>query len=140
MNCKKLFVTAVVLSLQSVAAFADSELVSADYLQGKWSLDGKEACTTAVSKYVLFRKNGTVEVGRGDLVTRVGFWKITSQNTIVGHTLTAPTQHEDYHPFFRDSYRYEYMSPQVVTTEQDVFSVSIGSDLEKKVVTLTRCP
>ena len=140
MNYRKLFFTAVVLSFQSAAAFAGDALVSPDYLQGKWGLDGKESCASATSKYVLFRNNGTVEVGRGDQVTRVGFWKITSDNTIVGHTLTAPTHHEDYHPFFRDSYRYEYMSPQVVSTEQDAFSVIIGSDLEKKTVTLTRCP
>jgi hypothetical protein len=140
MNYKKLLVTAVVLSFQSVSVYAGDALISVDYLQGRWSLDGKEGCASAASKYVLFRNNGTVEVGRGDQVTRVGFWTITSDNIIVGHTLTAPTHHEDYHPFFRDSYRYEYMSPQVVNTEQDEFSVAIGSDLEKKTVKLNRCP
>ena len=140
MNCKKLFVTAVVLFFTSIAVHADGELITTDYLQGKWSLDGKDGCTSATSKYVLFRNNGTVEVGLGDQATRVGFWKITDKNTIVGHTLTAPTHHEDYHPFFRDSYRYEYMSPQITSAEQNTFAVSIGSDLEKKTVTLTRCP
>jgi hypothetical protein len=138
MNYKKVFVTAIVLSFHS-AAFADGGQVTADYLAGKWSLDGKEGCSTTASKYVLFRENGTAEVGRGDQATRVGFWKIAN-NTIIGHTLTAPTQREDYHPFFRDSYRYEYMSPQIVSAEQDVLSVTVGSDLEKETFTLTRCP
>ena len=139
MDCRKLIFTAALLSFESLAAGAGNTQISPDYLQGKWSLDGKDGCTSDASKYVLFRNNGTVEVGQGSRVTRVGFWKMTSDNTIVGHTLTSPTHHEDYHPFFRDSYRYEYMSPQVVSAEQDTFSVTIGSDLEKKTVTLVRC-
>ena len=139
MNYRKLIFSAAVLSFQSMVVVAGNTQISADYLQGKWSLDGKDGCSSDGSKYVLFRDNGTVEVGQGNRVTRVGFWKITNDDTIVGHTLTSPTQHEDYHPFFRDSYRYEYMSPQVVTAEQNTFSVMIGSDLEKKTVTLVRC-
>lgn len=139
MNYKKLFIAAAVLSFCGNAAQASDEQVSADYLEGKWSLDGKEGCNTATSKYVLFRKNGTAEVGRGDQATRVGFWKVMN-NTIIGHTLTAPTQREDYHPFFRDSYRYEYMSPQITSVEQNTLSVTVGSDLDKETFTMTRCP
>ncbi len=40
MNYRKLFVAAVVLSFQSLTAFAGDALISSDYLQGKWGLDG----------------------------------------------------------------------------------------------------
>jgi len=60
----------------------------------------------------------------------------------VANTLTKPAERENYHPFFGDSYRYEYVTPTVVKAEKDAFTLSIGSDLEKekREVTLTRCP
>jgi hypothetical protein len=122
------------------SSLAADTLLTPDYLIGSWSLNGKAGCGSPDARYVLFRDNGTVEVGEGNAVARVGFWKIVD-DTIVGHTLTAPLEHEEYHPFFQDSYRYEYMAPRVVQTEADAFAVTIGSDIEKQKeqYTLTRC-
>jgi hypothetical protein len=133
------FSIATALLMQGATAIAETVPLSAAYLQGIWILDGKEGCKSDAARYVLFRDNGTLEAGRGGLATRVGFWKIVNENTIVGHTLSAPSQHEEYHPFFRDNYRYEYMSPQVVKAEQDTFTVTVGSDLGKESYALIRC-
>lgn len=132
-------ITATVLLFQGAVAIAESVSLSAAYLQGLWSLDGKEGCTSEAARHVLFRDNGTLEISRGKQASRVGFWEIANDNTIIGHTLSAPSQHEEYHPFFRNTYRYEYMSPQVVTVEQDSFTVMVGTDLEKENYTLIRC-
>lgn len=131
----------VLLAFQASASFGEDVAVSADYLHGTWSLNGKEGCGSSDARYVLFRKNGTLEVGQGEQVQRVGFWHIVN-DAIVANTLMAPNVAEDYHPFFRDSYRYEYFAPRVVHAEPGAFSVLIGSDLEKnrEQVTLTRCP
>jgi len=129
------------LALQTSASFGEDVAVSADYLHGTWSLEGKEGCGSSDARYVLFRKNGTLEVGANGQIQRVGFWRIVN-DAIVANTLMAPNVTEDYHPFFRDSYRYEYVAPRVVHTEPGALTVVIGSDLEKnkEQVTLTRCP
>lgn len=130
------------LALQSVFSHGDEAAVlSPVYLQGTWSLDGKEGCGAGSARYVLFRNNGTLEVGQGAQAQRVGFWRIIN-DAIVANTLTAPNVTEEYHPFFRDSYRYEYVAPRVVKTGAESFTIEIGSDLEKEKqqVELTRCP
>ena len=128
------------IAVTTAASLADETTVTPDYLVGNWSLDGKAGCGSADARYVLFRDNGTVEVGRGAAVTRVGFWKIVD-DTIVAHTLTAPAEHEEYHPFFQSSYRYEHIVPRIGQTEKDTFAVTVGSDIDKQKehYTLTRC-
>lgn len=131
----------VLLASQAGVSFGEDFAISADYLQGSWSFDGKGGCGSTDARYLVFRKNGTLEVGQGEQAQRVGFWTIID-NAIVANTLTAPNVAEDYHPFFRDSYRYEYVAPRVVRAAPDTFTVIMGSDLEKEKqeVTLTRCP
>jgi hypothetical protein len=131
-----------VLGVQASAISAVEPVeMTPDYLRGTWSLDGKAGCGSSNARYVMFRNNGTLEVGQGGEVRRVGFWHLV-EDAIVANTLTAPNVDADYHPFFRDSYRYEYVAPRVVRTEADSFAVVIGSDLEKEKqqVMLTRCP
>jgi hypothetical protein len=135
-------VLCLALTLPVAVSRAAEATITPDYLQGTWSLDGKTGCGSGDSShYVLFRNNGTLEVGQAGRVQRVGFWRI-SGDAIVANTLTAPTTTEEYHPFFGDSYRYEYVAPQVVKVEPGSFAVLIGSDLEKekREVMLTRCP
>lgn len=131
----------VVLAFQGAASFAGEAVVSAQYLEGRWSMDGKAGCGSNDSQIVVFRNNGTLEVARGGEVNRLGFWRVVN-DTIVANTLTKPAERENYHPFFGDSYRYEYVTPTIVKAEKDAFTVAIGSDLEKqrREVTLTRCP
>lgn len=128
------------LMLPGAWSHAGDVSVSPEYLRGMWSFDGKTGCGSSNARYVLFRANGTLEVGQGNQVQRVGFWKIVD-NSIVANTLTAPNATEEYHPFFRDSYRYEYVAPRVVKMEPDSFAVEMGSDIEKekRQVMLTRC-
>lgn len=139
MRTESLLLSAVLL-LPAAAPRAADVAVTPDYLHGLWSFDGKTGCGSANSRYVLFRDNGTLEVGQGAQAQRVGFWNIVD-SAIVANTLTAPNTTEEYHPFFRDSYRYEYVAPRVVRVEQDSFAVELGSDIEKekRQVMLTRC-
>jgi hypothetical protein len=141
MTRKRLFASFIVVALHSAASSAAEFATSPDYFYGVWSLGGKAGCGSSDAEYVLFRSNGTLEVGQGGQVNRVGFWAITN-DTIVANTLTAPLKTEESHPFFGESYRYEYVAPTVVSAEQGTFAISIGSDLEKekRTVTLTRCP
>lgn len=141
MKLKIAFVPLVVAVLQSAASVSGEVALRPDYLYGTWSLDGKSGCGSATAEYVLFRKNGTLEVGQGARINRVGFWKLVN-DTIVANTLTAPMENGQSHPFFGDSYRYEYVAPKILNADEGAFSVSIGSDLEKekRMVTLTRCP
>lgn len=140
MNTVQIAATALVLTLSGTPAFAESAALTESYLYGRWSLDGEGGCASPQARYVLFRDNGSVEVGRGNTASRVGFWKIVNGDTIVGHTLSAPLERKEYHPFFRDTYRYEYMSPRVESTRADSFTVTVGSDLDATRYTLTRCP
>ncbi len=140
MTYRLLIIAIAVLSFHNAAAVTGGTPLSVDYLLGAWSLDGKEACGSADYRYVQMKKNGTLEVGQGNHVTRVGFWNIMNEDIIVAHTLRAPTQGEEYHPFLRDTFRYERMAAQVLSIEPDAFSISVGSDLDKQGFTLTRCP
>jgi len=141
MRCLQLLLL-YILGVQATAiSAAGTVALTPDYLHGTWSLDGKVGCGSSNARYVQFRNKGTLEVGQGGGVRRVGFWHLID-DVIVANTLTAPNVSEDYHPFFRDSYRYEYVAPRVVHIEADSFAVVIGSDLEKEKqqVMLTRCP
>lgn len=131
----------ILSALSGAASFADNAVVSAQYLEGRWSFDGKAGCGSSDARYVVFRNNGTLEVGQGAEVNRLGFWRITD-DTIVANTLTKPMERDAYNPFFGTSYRYEYVTPRIVAAGKDTFTVSIGSDVEKekREVTLTRCP
>jgi hypothetical protein len=141
MICKRAVVVFILAAVQSAAAVAGDVVISPEYFHGKWSLAGKAGCDASDADYVLFRKNGTLEVMQGGQINRIGFWKAVN-DTIVANTLTAPTETEATYPFFGDSYRYDYVSSKIVNAEQDTFAVSIGSDLEKekRQATLTRCP
>jgi len=141
MICKRAVVVFTLAAMQSAASFAGEVTISPEYFHGMWSLGGKAGCGSSNVDYVLFRQNGTLEVGQGGRVHRIGFWT-TVNDTLVANTLTAPLETEESHPFFGDSYRYEYVAPKIVGAEQDTFTVSIGSDLEKekRKATLTRCP
>lgn len=140
MNHLRHYVLLAAIAAAPAASLADDATLTPDYLVGSWSLDGKAGCSSANARYVLFRDNGTVEVGQDNEVARVGFWKI-ADDTIVAHTLVAPQEHEEYHPFFQDNYRYEYIAPRVAKTEPDALTVTVGSDIEKQKSQhiLTRC-
>ena len=131
-------ITLALLSLSAVV-HAEEVALSADYLEGWWSLDGKEGCNVIDTRYVLFRDNGTVESGRGTVPNVVGYWSVVG-DALIGHTLQTPvTREDDWHPFVGKGYRYERMAPRVTRVTQDAFDVELGSDLEMRQYTLTRC-
>lgn len=135
----RILTLSLLLSLQSFPALSAESGLSQDYLAGRWSVEGKAGCESSTGQYVVFRQNGTVEAGRGEVPGIVGFWELLSDG-IAAHTLRTPVERvEDWHPFLRDSYRYEYMKPEVVRVESDVLELDIGNDLQRERVTLTRC-
>ena len=72
----RFYLTTLVLLSLSAVVHAEEVALSADYLEGWWSLDGKEGCNVIDTRYVLFRDNGTVESGRGTVPNGVGEWSV----------------------------------------------------------------
>lgn len=127
----------VLLSLQLPAAPAQEVNLSPAYLAGTWRIGGSEVCGKA--DYVLFRENGTLELGRGDTAGMAGFWELNN-DTIVLHMLVAPRRGRR-HAFYQDSYFYQYRTAQVLATRSDTFEVRVGSaPASGEEYTLARCP
>jgi hypothetical protein len=113
--------------------------VSSDYLAGKWVLGEKQGCGSSEADYLIMRRNGTVEMGQGETVRILGFWELEN-DTLTLHMLVSPKATKVRNPFYRDSYRYQYIAAQVLETRQDAFDVFTGTDVEGGKQTLTRCP
>ncbi|MGD2074222.1 MAG: hypothetical protein PVI91_00145 [Gammaproteobacteria bacterium] len=124
----------VLLSLYIPTTLAEEVDLSPDYLAGTWSMAGSEGCGSA--DYVLFRENGTVELGRGKAAGIAGFWELNN-DTIILHMLVAPRGGQARHAFYQDSYFYQYRAAQVLQTRADVIEVRVGEPGEHH--TLTRC-
>jgi hypothetical protein len=130
----------IVLSIQSatVAVAADATL-SASYLEGKWSESGKQGCTSEHAGYVTFNNNRTLQAGQGKSVSAVGFWDL-ADDTVIVHLLVSPSTGEGRHPFYQQSYYYQYMAPKMLSIQSDSFDYThdTGAQAGKK-ETLTRC-
>ncbi len=124
-------------ALQIPAALAQEVELSPAYLAGTWSMSGSEGCGSA--DYVLFRENRTLELGTGKAAGITGFWEL-NKNTIILHMLVAPRGGNSQHPFYQDSYFYQYRAAQVLGTRPDAFDVSVGAQpAQGEQYTLTRC-
>jgi hypothetical protein len=127
----------VLLALQIPTTLAQEVELSPAYLAGTWSLSGSEGCGSA--NYVLFRDNHTLELGTGKTAGITGFWEL-NKNTIILHMLVAPRGGNSSHPFYQDSYFYQYRAAQVLGTQRDSFDVSVGAQpAQGEQYTLTRC-
>lgn len=127
----------ILLSLQIPTALAQEVELSPAYLAGTWSMSGSEGCGSA--DYVLFRENRTLELGTGKAAGITGFWEL-NKDTIVLHMLVAPRGGNTQHPFYQDSYFYQYRAAQVLATRADAFDVSVGTQqAQGEKYTLTRC-
>ncbi len=124
-------------ALQIPTALAQELEPSPAYLAGTWSMSGSEGCGSA--NYVLFRENRTLELGTGKAADITGFWEL-NKNTIILHMLVAPRGGNSQHPFYQDSYFYQYRAAQVLGTRRDTFDVSVGAQpAQGEQYTLTRC-
>ena len=80
----------IVVSIALVMAHtASAAELSAEYLEGRWSLDGKEACGSDKFEYVLFRKDGLLETGNSGRAHGAGFWEIR-EDDVMFHLSTSP--------------------------------------------------
>jgi hypothetical protein len=126
----------VLLSLQIPTTLAQEVKLSPEYLAGTWSMSGSEGCGNA--DYVLFRGNRTLELGSGKTAGIVGFWELNN-DTIILHMLVAPRSGNT-HPFYQDSYFYQYRAAQVLAARADALDFSIGAQATQgQQYTLTRC-
>ena len=129
----------IVLSLQGTASVAAAAQLSASYLEGRWSMGGKEGCSADHDLYVIFHRNGTLEAGRGELVRAVGFWEL-GDAAVNLHLLVTPSSAAAQHPFYQSRYYYQYMSPKILAMRADSFNyTSDGGTEAGKQKTLTRC-
>ena len=137
----KTLVFLILLSLQSAPATAADAALSAAYLAGRWSESGKEGCSSARAGYVIFRDNRTVEAGNGDVISAVGFWELGDDQVTV-HLLVSPSAGGGGgHPFYQQRYYYQYMSPHIISLQQDSFQFTHDTGAAAgKTKTLTRCP
>ena len=127
----------VLLSLHIPAALAEDAKLSPAYLAGKWSFGGSEGCSSG--DYALFRENGTLELGTGKTAGMSGFWLLRN-DVIIVHMLVAPRGGDTRHPFYGDSYYYQYRTAQVLNTRPDAFDLSVGTqEAPGTKYTLTRC-
>ena len=127
----------VLLALQIPMSHAQEVELSPAYLAGTWSLSGSEGCGRA--NYVLFRDNRTLELGTGTTADITGFWEL-NKDAIVLHMLVAPRCGNSPHPFYQDSYFYQYRAAQVLAIRRDSFDVSVGGQpAQGEQYTLTRC-
>ena len=113
--------------------------VSSEYLEGKWVLGEKQSCGSSEADYLIMRRNGTVEMGQGEAVRILGFWELNN-DTLTLHMLVSPKGTKTQNPFYRESYRYQYITAKVLETKPDAFGVIVGANVEAGVQTLTRCP
>ena len=129
----------VLLSLQVPSALAQKVKLSSAHLAGTWSMSGNDSCQSGNAAYVLFRENGTLELGTGKAAGIAGFWELNN-DTIILHMLVAPRGGSTRHPFYQDSYFYQYRAAQVLATHADAFDVNVGSQQALgEQYTLTRC-
>ena len=126
-------------TLQITSSYAAGPAISSDYLLGKWSSGGKAGCASDQATHVVFHDNHTLEAGQGRTINTVGFWDV-ARNKVILHLLVAPSRTQNAHPFFQQSYHYEYMAPTVLGVGEDglEFTHDIGVDAGSK-RTLTRC-
>lgn len=127
------------LALPGATSLAAEALLSSDYLQGKWSESGKQGCTSGQAGYVIFHNNRTLEAGRGQTVSAVGFWE-PGEDTVTLHLLVSPASGGAGHPFYQKRYHYQYMSPKMLGIQSDSFDYTHDTGVqagEKR--TLTRC-
>ena len=111
--------------------------LSPAYLAGTWSLAGSEGCGSA--DYVLFRDNGTLEMGRGKTAGMAGFWELNN-DTIILHMLVSPQSGHGLHPFYQSSYFYQYRTARVLNAGPDSFAASVGAQqAQGQEYTLSRC-
>ena len=124
-------------ALQIPAALAQEVKLSPAYLVGTWSMSGGDSCGSG--NYVLFRDNGTLEMGTGKAAGVTGFWELNNDSVIL-HMLVAPRGGNTQHPFYQDSYFYQYRAAQVLRTSPDTFDVSVGAQqAQGGQYSLTRC-
>lgn len=83
----------IFVSIALVMAHATSAAeLSAEYLKGLWSLDGKKACGTDSFEYVSFRADGVLETGNRGKPGGAGFWEL-KKSEVVFHLASSPAFH-----------------------------------------------
>jgi len=133
------FVLMVLLAFFAAGGHAAEVKLSTAYLEGKWVLGEKQVCGSINAEYLLMRKNGTVEMGKGEAAGIVGFWELNN-DVLTLHMLVSPATTTGQNPFYRESYRYQYITAKVVETKPDAFGVIVTTNVEAGIQTLSRCP
>ena len=132
------FVLMFLLTLVTLDSSATEVMVSSGYLEGKWVLGATQDCKTVDSVYLTIRQNGTVEMGKGGSVKMVGFWVLNNDDLTL-HVLVSPETTMGQNPFYRESYRYQYVTAKVVEAQPDTFGVIVGTNVEAGIQKLSRC-
>lgn len=129
----------IVLLLQSTASLAAEVKLTGNYLEGKWSEQGKEGCTSVTANYVTFHNDHTLAAGQGDAVRAVGFWE-PGDGTVILHLLVSPGTGTALHPFYQQRYYYQYMSPKILAMQPNSFDFTQDTGAGAGTIkTLTRC-
>jgi hypothetical protein len=133
------FAFTFILVILATVSHAAEVKVSSGYLEGRWVLGEKQACGSSDAQYLLMRKNGTVEMGKGGSARIVGFWEVNNDDLTL-HMLVSPATVTGQNPFYRESYRYQYITAKVVEMKPDAFGVIVTTNVEAGIQTLSRCP
>jgi len=137
MNLRRLLFIGIFM-LPGTPAIAAEVTLTTDYLVGRWTSHGKEACGSRAADYVIFRGNGVMEAGRGGEPKAVGFWSASGDELTV-QLLVAPDESDTSNVFYRGRYTYSYLTATVLEAREDAFDMISGTtgDLVRK--TFTKC-
>ena len=135
----KTILTFIISFLLITVSYAAENVISGDYLLGKWSPAGKAGCSSDRAPYVVFDDSHTLAAGQGKDINTVGFWDVVKDRIIL-HVLVSPGNQRDSHPFFQQSYHYQYKAPTVLGVRANSFDVThdVGVDA-RSMKTMTRC-
>ncbi len=122
-----------------MAQTASAAEFSAEYVEGLWSLDGKQACGTDSFEYVNFRADGVLETGNRGKTGGAGFWEL-KESEVVFHLASSPAfHHKDLEGL---GGVYDHFDIRVLTynVEDDQFGAIglLGNQVAR--ATFSRCP
>ncbi len=113
--------------------------LTAQYLEGLWSLDGKEQCGSDNFEYVRFRADGYLETGDDGRAHGAGFWELKDQE-VTFHLSTSPAFHREDLKGYGGVYDQFDIRVLTYNVENDEFgAIGLLADQVAR-ATFSRCP
>jgi hypothetical protein len=130
----------LVASALTLGTAAEAATLSADYLVGRWTTGGVDACTRAEHERTVFRADGTFATERGGKAVAVGFWQVEDDRLDL-HVLASPAAIE---PGLQEhvdgGYGYVRIKALTFDLAEDAFRMVQSAGGELQGLNVVRCP